>query len=124
MADDDFVDEKQRSRRAPVLLVMVALSPVFYVLSYGPAYWLAYNTNREWVRSTVGNVYMPLELLYRLCLRDTWCGDMLTWYMRLWMQVTSEPASVRATGIVGSGLTCGQLVIGISTIGTLIGVLI
>lgn len=84
VTDDDLVDKKRGSRLAPSLLVMAALSPLFYVLSIGPAVWLTNNVDSEFVVSTVELVYVPLQFVFDSYLEDTWFGEKLVWYSRLW----------------------------------------
>ncbi len=75
---------KRGSRLAPALFVMAALSPLFYVLSIGPAVWVMSNVDNALVASIVDLVYMPLQFAFDNYLEDTWFGDRLVWYSRLW----------------------------------------
>jgi hypothetical protein len=84
MTNDDPVEGNRKSRLAPALLVMAALSPVFYVLSIGPAVRLTSNVDHALVGTTVELVYVPLQFVYDHYLEDTWFGEKLVWYSRLW----------------------------------------
>ena len=84
MADDP--KSKRRSPFGPVFAVVVLL--VLYPLSYGPAWWLIMNGYIS--ASVFSAVYTPI---YWLAENWEWFGDLLRWYIALWVPFLPLPVN-------------------------------
>jgi hypothetical protein len=83
--DDKPRRDEKRGGFAIVLLLALALTPVLYVLSVGPASWM-WDTGRI-TEGTFTTVYSPLMYIY-------WnvppVRPPLDWYVNLWDQEATE----------------------------------
>jgi hypothetical protein len=72
-------NKQGRSAAGVVMLVVVVLLPVLYVLSIGPAEWLA--AHGYCSEDAIGYAYGPVVLLYNI---SETAELVIDWYVELW----------------------------------------
>ena len=84
MTDATDTHERRFPTLAVVLCVVIVL-PVIYVLSYGPALWLA--THAYLSGDSFNFVYCPIEWS---CRHSVTVSAFIGWYESLWVTVTVD----------------------------------
>ena len=83
MQERDSDESERRSRLTLLIVSVVVASPVLYVLSVGPYFWLG---EHGYLDTPLGrafsNLYWPMAIAYH---RFSWLKAFVDWYVAFWV---------------------------------------